>query len=174
MKLGRIYRAYPALRTGNYNRYQITNRQLLFAKELDGQVVYVALNLDEHPYDMQFGTHYSGLVDVLNGKPVAVENGNARIHVEPFSSMIIVNDDIVNVQPEPKPIPVEAPEEIEAGQKYRHFKGGIYTVKAIATQSETLEELVIYQSDEDGKVWARPKSMFTDTVGDTKRFTKIS
>lgn len=170
VKLGRIYRAYPALRTGNYNRYQITNRQLLFAKELDGQNVYVALNLDDNPYDMQFGTQYSALVDVLNGKPVPVENGQARIHVEPHSSMIIVNDDIVNIQPEPNPVRAEKPVKIKIGQKYKHYKGGIYTVITIATHSETLEELVIYQSDEDGSVWARPKSMFTDTVGRRKRF----
>ena len=44
-----------------------------------------------------------------------------------ISSMIIVNDDIVNIQPEPKPIPVEEPVEIEAGQKYR-------TSKAVSTQ----------------------------------------
>ncbi len=174
VKLGRIYRAYPAMRTGNYNRYQITNRQLLFAKELDGQVVYVALNLDDNPYDMQFGTHYGALVDVLNGKPVNVENGQARIHIEPHSSMIIVNDDIVNLQPEPKPVPVEEPVEIQPGQKYKHFKGGIYTVTAIATHSETLEEMVVYTSEEDGSIWARPKSMFMDTVGDTRRFTLLN
>ncbi|MDE5737441.1 MAG: DUF1653 domain-containing protein [Oscillospiraceae bacterium] len=170
VKLGRIYRAYPAMRTGSYNRYHITNRQLLFAKELDNQTIYVALNLDDNAYDMQFGTHYSALVDVLGGQPVRVENGNAYIHVEPHSSMIIVHDDIVNNQPEMKPEPIAVPREIQVGQRYEYFEGGIYTVTAIATHSETLEELIIYKNDSDGTIWARPKSMFIDTVGQTERF----
>ena len=173
VKLGRIYRAYPAMRTGNYNRYHITNRQLLFAKELNNQTVYVALNLDENAYDMQFNTQYGALVDVLGGKPVRVENGTAYIHVEPYSSMILVQDDIVNIEPEVKPVPVAQPREIKTGQRYQHFKGGIYTVTAIATHSETLEECIVYQNEADGTVWVRPKSMFMDTVGQEERFTLL-
>jgi hypothetical protein len=173
VKLGRIYRAYPALRTGNYHTIIIRNRQMLFSKELDGQVVYVALNLDEQPFDMQFGTHFGALVDVLGGGQVHVENGNAYVHMEPYSSMIIVQDDIVNLQPEPKESPVEVPKEICEGQHYRHFKGGLYTILAVATHSETLEEMVVYRSDTDGSIWARPKTMFMDKVGNTERFTLL-
>jgi len=56
---------------------------------------------------------------------------------------------------------------IELG-KYRHFKGDLYQIIGIAHDSETLEELVVYQglyeSDEWGKnpIWVRPVSMFTD------------
>ncbi len=49
---------------------------------------------------------------------------------------------------------------IEAGQKYRHFKGNIITILNIAKHSENLEELVIYEHD--NSVWARPLSMFMD------------
>ena len=173
VKLGRIYRAYPALRTGSYRRINITNRQLLFAKEIDGQTVYVALNLDENGFDWDFGTHYSGLVDVMTGNPISVNNGNAHIHMEPFSSMILVNDDIVNDQTEPEATPAEAPRELHEGQHYRHFKGGQYTVLGVATHSETLEDMVVYRSDADGSVWVRPKAMFMDKVGDGYRFTLL-
>ncbi|MBR7038608.1 MAG: DUF1653 domain-containing protein [Oscillospiraceae bacterium] len=173
VKLGRIYRAYPALRTGGYRRINITNRQLLFAKELDGQTVYVALNIDDNAFDWDFGTHYNALVDVLGGGSVQVNNGNAHIHMEPHSSMIIVNDDIVNLQPEPQEAPVEAPREIHEGQRYRHFKGGLYSILGVATHSETLEEMVVYRSEADGNVWVRPKSMFMDKVGDGYRFTLL-
>ncbi len=175
VKLGRIYRAYPALRTGSYKTLQVRNRQLLFAKELDGQTVYVALNLDDQPFDMQFGTHYGMLVDVVGGNSIRVENGNAFLHMEPFSSMILVYDDIVNNQPETESVPVAipAPREVHEGERYRHFKGNVYTVLAVAKHTETMEELVVYRSDETGDVWVRPKSMFLDKKGDVDRFTKI-
>ena len=159
--------------TGNYHRYQITNRQLLFAKELDGQSLYVALNLDENAYDMQFNTQYSGLVDVLTGKIIPVENGCVHLHIEPYSSMILVNDDIVNVQPEPKPEKEETPVEIAVGQQYVDLKGNTYTITAIATHSETLEELVIYTNSEN-QTLASPKSIFMENIGDVKRFRLLS
>lgn len=62
--------------------------------------------------------------------------------------------------------------------KYRHFKGGLYEIVCIAKNSETLEDTVIYRSlTEPEKIWARPLSMWDETVerdGITyKRFTKL-
>ena len=34
--------------------------------------------------------------------------------------------------------------EIKAGDKFRHFKGNIYEVIAVATHTETMDKLVIY------------------------------
>jgi hypothetical protein len=63
---------------------------------------------------------------------------------------------------------------------YRHFKGGIYHVKAIATHTETGEELVVYFSlDIPQKVWVRPSSMWYEVVPDpdtgqlVPRFQKV-
>ncbi|MDP2932881.1 MAG: DUF1653 domain-containing protein [bacterium] len=48
---------------------------------------------------------------------------------------------------------------------YRHFKGGKYKVLGVAKHSETLEELVIYQSkDRQKKLWVRPLDNFTEKV----------
>ena len=168
-----MYRAYPALRTGSYRTVIIRNRQIVFSKDLEGQTVYVCLNLDDQPYDCQFGTHYDGLVDVLGGEAIRVEGENAHVHMEPFSSMILVHDNIENLQPEPKEEPEEEPREIHEGQHYRHFKGGRYTVLGVATHSETLEEMVVYRNDDDGNVWVRPKAMFMDKVNDQYRFTLL-
>lgn len=52
--------------------------------------------------------------------------------------------------------------EVKLG-KYKHFKGEIYEVIAVAKHSETLEELVIYKNDK-GETWARPKEMFLDQI----------
>ena len=54
--------------------------------------------------------------------------------------------------------------------RYVHYKGKQYEVIGFARHSETLEELVIYKalyaSEEFGNnaLWARPKSMFLETV----------
>lgn len=54
--------------------------------------------------------------------------------------------------------------------KYEHCKGKQYEVIGLVRHSETLEELVIYKalydSEEFGNnaLWARPKSMFLETV----------
>ena len=49
--------------------------------------------------------------------------------------------------------------------KYRHFKGGMYEVIALARHSETLEELVVYKAlYGEGKVWVRPLSMWEERV----------
>ena len=54
--------------------------------------------------------------------------------------------------------------EIKLG-KYKHFKGNVYEVIAIARHSETLEEMVIYRSVKNkNDVWARPASMWCETV----------
>ena len=63
---------------------------------------------------------------------------------------------------------------IETGKTYKHFKGNIYKIIALAKCSETLEELIVYQSS-DGKTWVRPKKMWNEIVDDkgTLRFTLI-
>lgn len=53
-----------------------------------------------------------------------------------------------------------------AGQKYRHFKGMTVTILAIAKDSETLEELVVYEHDSE--VWVRPIRMFLSEVDKEK------
>jgi len=50
-------------------------------------------------------------------------------------------------------------------EKYQHHKGGAYEIICLAKHSETMEEMVIYRSvDDHQKIWARPKSMFFDSV----------
>ncbi len=49
--------------------------------------------------------------------------------------------------------------------RYRHFKGGEYTVRGIATHSETGEQLVVYTPlYGEGGLWVRPLAMFLETV----------
>ena len=64
-------------------------------------------------------------------------------------------------------------QEISIGKTYKHYKGNIYKIIAIAKHSETEEEMVIYQSVKNGDVWARPKKMWNEIVNENGqlRFT---
>lgn len=49
--------------------------------------------------------------------------------------------------------------------RYRHFKGGEYEVRGVATHSETGEQLVVYRPlYGEGGLWVRPLSMFLETI----------
>jgi len=64
---------------------------------------------------------------------------------------------------------------------YRHYKNLSYKVLGLARHSETLEELVLYETLYDnpkGRLWVRPKAMFYETIehnGQTRpRFAKVN
>lgn len=58
---------------------------------------------------------------------------------------------------------------------YRHFKGGVYKFVGIARDSETLEEMVVYQAIYgEGQMWVRPKDMFFgEVVRDGRRMPRF-
>lgn len=47
--------------------------------------------------------------------------------------------------------------------KYKHYKGGIYTVIGAAKHTSNLENLTLY-SDKKGDMWARPTAEFCGTI----------
>lgn len=51
---------------------------------------------------------------------------------------------------------------------YRHFKGGYYIVHSTALIEKDGEEVVVYQSLQDGQVWIRPVSEFLEPVPEDK------
>ena len=65
-------------------------------------------------------------------------------------------------------------QEISIGKIYKHYKGNVYKIIAIAKHSETCEDMIVYQGVNDGKVWVRPKSMWNDEISENLlRFTLI-
>ena len=63
--------------------------------------------------------------------------------------------------------------------RYRHYKGGEYTVIGVAQHSETGEALVVYRPEYGERgLWVRPLSMFQESVetpdGVLPRFSFIS
>lgn len=65
------------------------------------------------------------------------------------------------------------------GATYKHFKGNLYKVIDIVRNSETNEEMVLYDPIETNKdfpdqIWVRPLKMFMKTiVSKSKRSKKI-
>lgn len=63
---------------------------------------------------------------------------------------------------------------IQIGRVYRHFKGDYYLVEAVAKDSETNTDMVIYRKlYGDGGLWVRPLSMFLSKV-DRDKYPEVS
>ena len=64
-------------------------------------------------------------------------------------------------------------QEITIGKTYKHYKGNKYKIIAIAKHSETMEDMIVYESVSDKKVWVRPKTMWNEIIDNdgTIRFT---
>jgi hypothetical protein len=63
--------------------------------------------------------------------------------------------------------------------RYRHYKGGEYTVIGVARHSETEEFYVVYRPDYgDRQLWIRPLAMFQEQINfngqSVARFTFIA
>ncbi len=65
--------------------------------------------------------------------------------------------------------------EIKLG-RYRHFKGNEYEVIAIAKNSETLEDMVVYRAlYGEGELWVRPASMWNEEIErDGQKFKRFT
>lgn len=62
---------------------------------------------------------------------------------------------------------------------FRHFKGGKYKLIAFAKDSETTEDVVVYQAlYGEHQLWVRPRAMFFETIVrnglEIRRFEEIS
>ena len=188
-KLGAVRKALPALKYGNFRNVNIKNEQLVYMREYDGQTVYVALNLSDSDFNIDINSAGGVLTDVLTGDKFNTD-GYTQIPLKPCSSRILVlNDGSFELDIDENIIPIEnnvnevsdedilEPIPVKLG-KYRHFKGNEYEVIAIAKDSETLEELVVYRAlYGEGEVWVRNKANFEEIIERDgkriRRFTRI-
>ena len=67
-------------------------------------------------------------------------------------------------------------QEISVGKLYKHFKGNIYKIIALAKCSETERDLIIYQSTKTNDTWVRPYEMWNEIIDDkgTMRFALLN
>ena len=55
-------------------------------------------------------------------------------------------------------------QEITVGKIYKHCKGNLYKIIALAKHSETGEDMIVYQNIEKGDIWTRPAYMWNESV----------
>ena len=176
-KLGKIRTSLDALKYGSYENMQIRNEQLVFKRRTDSQCVYVALNLADNDMNIGFNAEGAYLVDKLSGKSYKVNGNYVDIDIPAHSSRVLVTSDTPEVLEDDEQDTANSPEQPAAVKtehkipewgtlgRHRHFKGGEYEVIALAKQSETMQDLVIYRElFGENKVWARPATMFYQNV----------
>lgn len=54
---------------------------------------------------------------------------------------------------------------------YQHYKGGVYYVLGIFTNTETNEQMVAYTNFKDN--WVRPLNVFMEVLENVPRFKKL-
>ena len=86
-----------------------------------------------------------------------------RIVVLPFRiGETVYAVDAVNVFDDS--VPGNSRAEYVIGGIYRHFKGNLYKLLLVATDTETGKETAVYESLKDGKLWCRSMDMFFSPV----------
>lgn len=90
-ELGGLRLSVPALQSGSYAKMELKNQTFLFKRELNGETVYIALNISDGDYTFRFNTPYQKLADRLTGKQFTVNGGNAEITVPKNKSMVLVD-----------------------------------------------------------------------------------
>ena len=181
-KLGEVRSKLPALQSGSYNKIDLKNQTFLYQRELNGQTVYIALNISDGDYTFTFNTPYARLENFLTGRQFTAENGRVSVCVAKNGSAILAEATSAAVDNEEKQVAAPEPvqenkgmpsagipegKEVVVGGLYKHFKGGSYVVLNIAHDHETFEELVVYKQLHDTQhVWVRPLKMFIENVDD--------
>lgn len=61
--------------------------------------------------------------------------------------------------------------DIQPGGIWRHFKGKVYNIVAVATDTETMEEMVVYR--DECSVWCRRKDEFLSLV-DREKYPDVT
>lgn len=83
-KLAEIRKDNKALAYGGYKNIVLTNLQLVFERYLEGETVYVGINIDEKDFKANFSWK-NDAVDLLTGEEVDLSSG---VNLPPFSVAI--------------------------------------------------------------------------------------
>ena len=83
-KFAKIHKQEKALLYAPYKAVLLTNRQLVFEREYEGERIWVAINIDSNPYYADFTNAgvKGDAQDLLNGGDVSLLSG---IELAPYS-----------------------------------------------------------------------------------------
>lgn len=81
--LALLHKQYAALAYGDYTSIVLTNRQLVFQRESDGEKIWIAINAEDKDFYTHFnGTPVGNAIDLLTGGRVSLREGYS---LPPFS-----------------------------------------------------------------------------------------
>lgn len=187
-KLSKIRSSLKSLRNGSYRTVFLKYHEpFVFAREFEGERVYIAVNTQDRDFTISFGNEQ--LTDIQTSEKC----NTGSLFIPAYGTRILTNSDLITYEETVERVKIELPNtvieretvktveikkeiheptaksNITAGQKYRHFKGNLYEIIAVGTDTDTNESVVVYKG-EDGKIWVRPQIQFEDMVGEKKRF----
>ena len=80
----KVKKASKALNYGNFTSVVLTNKQCVFKREFDGEVVYVAINADENEYTAFADFGKKEVTDLINSAIINVDGG---LKMPPYSAL---------------------------------------------------------------------------------------
>jgi len=92
-RLAALRQNLPALQLGDYEQVWVNHEQLIFARTIAGQTVYVAINASETPIEVQFDLlkPAASLQDTLNdGERFSVQNNRCRLTLPPYWARVLL------------------------------------------------------------------------------------
>ena len=97
-KLSEIKLNLEALQFGDYNQVLVKNEQLIFKRCYDSQTIYVALNLNDIPFETQIDINSNGAIDCINDNKIFyAECGKLNITIPGKSSRILLLSDLESI-----------------------------------------------------------------------------
>jgi len=63
--------------------------------------------------------------------------------------------------------------ELRVGQRWRHYKGGVYRIMALAIVEATMRPVVVYSLGDPARSWTRPLDEFLGDAGGVPRFVRV-
>lgn len=98
-KLSAIRKQYAALQEGSYEQIVVRNQQLIFARSLGDETIYITLNLQDESIELEFKEEIGkNLINVLDEEDenIAYQNGQIKVKIPPFSGKILVDSEKCN------------------------------------------------------------------------------
>ncbi|MDR0947509.1 MAG: DUF1653 domain-containing protein [Ruminococcus sp.] len=95
-KLGEIRKNLDILQYGQYERFFLNNKTLVYKRVLDNKTAYCAFNIDDKDYTFGIPSTTEFWVDCLTGERFKTFDGEVKVTLKPETSMILVEQHIYN------------------------------------------------------------------------------